>query len=273
MKKIIFLLLISFISKAQNLNLMTYNIRYSTKSDGVNQWDNRKDHVAEILKYYEVDICGMQEALFSQITDLKERLPNHDYIGKGRDDGKEKGEFSPIFFDKTKFELLKSETIWLSETPEVPGKSWDAAFPRVVTWAYFKDKKSRKKFYVFNTHFDHMGQVARRESAKLILKKIKEIAADKPVFLIGDFNGTPDSEPIQIIKNELIDSEIISTLPHFGPVDTFTGFEAKERENSRIDFIFLNNKNIIVKKHATLSNTWGGLFGSDHHAVLVNLKL
>ena len=153
MKKIIFLLLISFISKAQNLNLMTYNIRYSTKSDGVNQWDNRKGHVAEILKYYEVDICGMQEALFSQITDLKERLPNHDYIGKGRDDGKEKGEFSPIFFDKTKFELLKSETIWLSETPEVPGQSWDAAFPRVVTWAYFKDKKSRKKFYVFNTHF------------------------------------------------------------------------------------------------------------------------
>lgn len=266
------ILLISPIS-AQNIKVMTFNIRYNTERDGINKWDNRKDRVAEMVKFYEADFCGMQEALIGQIKDLQERLPEYAHFGLGRDDGKEKGEFSPIFYNKTKFKLLKNETFWLSETPQKPSKGWDANLPRIVTWGYFQDLKSKKKFYVFNTHYDHIGQIARAESSKLISRKIKEIAQTKTAILTGDFNATPDSEPINIILSGLTNTKVISQTPHFGPDDTFTGFESKERDKSEIDHIFVNNPKQKVLKHATLSNTWAGLFASDHHPVIAEISL
>jgi endonuclease/exonuclease/phosphatase family metal-dependent hydrolase len=257
----------------QNINFMTFNIRYNTERDGINKWDNRKDHAAEMVKFYDVDFCGMQEALIGQINDLQARLPEYEHFGLGRDDGKEKGEFSPIFYKKTKYKLLKQETFWLSETPEKPSKGWDANLPRIVTWGYFKDLKTKKKFYVFNTHYDHIGQIARAESSKLVLKKIKEIAGNENTILMGDFNASPSDEPIKIIMNGLNETSSISQTPHFGPESSFTGFEAKEQEGRKIDHIFVNNPKLKVLKHATLSNTWGGLFASDHHPVLVCINL
>jgi endonuclease/exonuclease/phosphatase family metal-dependent hydrolase len=252
---------------------MTFNIRYNTEKDGINKWDNRKDRAAEMLKFYEVDFCGMQEALNGQINDLQERLPEYNHFGLGRDDGKEKGEFSPIFYNKTKFKLLKQETFWLSETPEKPSKGWDANLPRIVTWGYFKDLKSKAKFYVFNTHYDHIGKIARAESSKLILKKIKEIAGSENAILMGDFNATPSDEPIKIIMDGLTESSKLSETPHFGPESTFNGFEGKEQDNRRIDYVFVNNPKLKVLKHATLTNTWAGLFASDHHPVMAVISL
>lgn len=252
---------------------MTFNIRYNTEKDGINKWDNRKDRAAEMVKFYEADFCGMQEALIGQINDLQERLPDYEHFGLGRDDGKEKGEFSPIFYNKTKFKLLKQETFWLSETPEKPSKGWDANLPRVVTWGYFKDLKSKSKFYVFNTHYDHIGKVARAESSKLVLKKIKEIAGSENAILMGDFNATPSDEPIKIIMEGLTESSKLTQAPHFGPESTFNGFENKEQDNRRIDYIFVNNPKLKVFKHATLTNTWAGLFASDHHPVMAVISL
>ena len=260
-------------SIGQNTNFMTFNIRYNTERDGINKWDNRKDHAAEMVKFYDVDFCGMQEALIGQINDLQARLPEYEHFGLGRDDGKEKGEFSPIFYKKTKYKLLKQETFWLSETPEKPSKGWDANLPRIVTWGYFKDLKTKKKFYVFNTHYDHIGQIARAESSKLVLKKIKEIAGNENTILMGDFNASPSDEPIKIIIADLTETSSICQTPHFGPESSFTGFEAKEQEGRKIDHVFVNNPKLKVLKHATLSNTWGGLFASDHHPVLVCINL
>lgn len=273
--KLVFCLLVLNNLYAQDISVMTFNIRYNTERDGINKWDNRKDRAAEMVKFYEADFCGMQEALIGQINDLQERLPEYAHFGLGRDDGKEKGEFSPIFYNKTKFKNLKNETFWLSESPEKPSKGWDANLPRIVTWGYFQDLKSKKKFYVFNTHYDHIGQVARAESSKLILRKIKEIAGNELAILTGDFNATPNEEPIKIILSELTETSTLSQSPHFGPESTFNGFEAKEIDNRRIDYVFVNKPKTNVLKHATLTNTWGGLFASDHHPVLavINISL
>jgi len=233
---------------------------------------NAKKILQVCLNFYDVNICGMQEVLIGQIRDLTKLLPTYTYVGVGRDDAKEGGEFSPIFYKKDKYTVLESNTFWLSQTPEKPSKSWDAALNRIVTYAKLKDNKTKKVFYVFNTHFDHIGQVARRESAKMLVAKIKAIDPKIPVILTGDFNSTPSEEPTIIINGGLIDAQKVSKQPHFGPISTFNGFESKEITGKLIDYIFLNSDKIKVLKHATLSNTWDGRFASDHHAVLAQLE-
>ncbi|MDP5120196.1 MAG: endonuclease/exonuclease/phosphatase family protein [Spirosomaceae bacterium] len=273
-----FLLLLSMnVVSQEALNVMTFNIRYSTPADGVNQWDNRKDFVAQTVQFYEADLCGMQEALYSQITDLQERLPQYGWVGVGRDDGDKKGEFSPVFYLKKRFELIETNTFWLNEHPEIVGYGWDARFNRVVTWAKLLDKSTQKEVIIFNTHFDHQGEIARRESAKLVLNKVKEIAGNTPFVVTGDFNATPSQEPIQVLTDKskdfhFVSSENLSQTPHFGPNGTFTGFKEKERDNEPIDYVFVSEKNAEVLKHATLSNTWGGLYASDHFAVMATLR-
>lgn len=274
-----FCISVSTFLPAQTLQVMTFNIRYNTAQDGENQWSKRKENLASMLPFYEVDICGMQEALVGQIRDVVNAQPQYTYLGVGRDDGKEGGEFSPILYRKDKFEVLSSATLWLSETPDVPSKGWDANLNRIVTWAKFKDKKSKKVFFVFNTHYDHIGKIARRESSKLLLQKVKEIAGNMPTIITGDFNATPDDEPIKVLVDEnnpdkLTDTEKISLSPHFGPYSTFNGFQAQEQEGRHIDYIFTKNPGKFkVLKHGTLTNTWSGRFASDHHAVMVVLGL
>lgn len=257
---------------SQQINVMTFNIRLDTPNDGLNQWNYRKDKVADLHFFYDVDICGMQEVLYSQIKDLSELLPGWAYAGKGRDDGETGGEFSPVFYKKDKFEHLLSNTFWLSTNPEIPGKSWDAAINRVVTWVKLRDKSSGKEFFVFNTHFDHIGKEARKESALLLSKKISQLAGNLPVILTGDFNSTPDDQPYAILNADLSDSRNITLTPSFGPESTFNGFAQSEFENMRIDYIFVS-KGIKVLKYATLSHTWGGRFASDHHPVLTQIQL
>lgn len=263
---------------AQDLNVMTFNIRLNVYSDSANAWPFREKNLASQILFHEVHLLGVQEALHGQMMNLQDRLKQYKYVGVGRDDGKEKGEYSAIFYDTTRLQALQSETFWLSETPAVPGsKSWDAAITRIVTWAKFRDRKTKKVFYAFNTHFDHIGQVARRESARLLLNKIKEIAGNTPVVVTGDFNSRPADEPIRVIMDlsgplHLTDTKEISVQLHYGPEGTFNAFQAKERDDQPIDYIFIKGK-WTVKKHATLSQTWGGRFASDHFAVLAVLAL
>ena len=165
-----------------DLKLMSYNIRLDVKSDGENWWEVRKDKVAGLINYYEPDFVGLQEVLHRQLVYLKDSLQGYDYIGVGRDDGKEAGEYSCIFYKKDLYTLVEQSTFWLSPTPDQPSKGWDAALNRVCTYGFFKSKKTKEIFWVFNTHFDHMGKQARLESAKLIVQKIAEKNYDKGNF-------------------------------------------------------------------------------------------
>jgi len=279
-KTVLILLALSFflITEAQQLQVMTFNIRMNTASDSLNAWPFRKDNVASQIIFHDVQLLGVQEALHVQVLDLQDRLPQFRYIGVGRDDGNTKGEYSAIFFDTTRLAVLNSATFWLSQTPEVIGsKGWDAAITRIVTWAKFKDKKSKKIFYSFNTHFDHMGKMARKESALLLLEKVKEIAGNTPSIITGDFNAMPTDEPIVLITDrssplKLTDSKDISSTNHYGPTGTFNGFKAKERDEQPIDYIFIKNKWKVLK-HATISQSWDGRFASDHFAVLATVLL
>lgn len=260
------------------LKVMTFNIRYNNPDDSLNAWPHRKDKVASEVLFYGAHTLGVQEALHDQMEELQQRLPAYKSIGVGRDDGKTKGEYSAIFYDTTRLQLLNSQTFWLSETPTVAGHiGWDGACTRIVTWGKFRDKKTNKVFFHFNTHFDHMGKVARRESAKLLLQQVHKLAGNTAAIITGDFNAIPSDEPIQIIMNtgdplHLTDSKAISQTPHFGPAGTFNGWHIAEMDNEPIDYIFLKGKFRILK-HASIAATWEGRYASDHFAVYSEMEI
>jgi len=259
-------------SFSQNLKVMSFNIRLNVDSDKENSWTNRKQDAVDLLSYYHPDYFGVQEALPEQMKEIKNGLKNYDYVGVGRDDGKEKGEFSAIFYDTERLQVIKSGTFWLSETPEKPSKGWDAAYNRVCTYAVFKDKKSKKEFLAMNLHFDHVGNVARVKSADLILKKIKEInPKNLPLTLSGDFNLTDDTEPIKIISQNLKDSFYNSEKKHYGPKGTFTAFNVTEVPQDRIDYIFVKGFKIKSNRHIN-DRRENLLYPSDHFPVLTELQ-
>ncbi len=257
------------------VRVMTFNIRYDTPDDGENAWPNRKEMAAGVIRFHQADFAGLQEALLSQIQDLEERLPEYEWIGVGRTDGETQGEYTPIFYRPDRFELLDSDTFWLSETPEVPGsKSWDAALERIATWGLFRDVRTGSRFIVLNTHFDHIGTEAREESAKLILSRLEEIAPDEPAIVMGDFNTTDETAPYRVLtdsNNGLRDAYVATTSPHYGPASTWTGFDAVV-EDRRIDFVFTSD-DVDVRRHGILSETIDGRFPSDHLPVLAEVVI
>lgn len=271
----------STFTQVNEFNVMSFNIRYPNPDDGVNYWDNRKDLVVSTIRYYEADLIGVQEAFRRQLDELMEALPNYAWVGVCRTDGtlhpEPDNEFSAILYRKDRFELLEDDTFWLSETPNTVSTAWDAALPRIATWAKFKDRRSERICYHFNTHFDHRGDTARVESAKLILNKIAEITKNQAVVLTGDFNANTTSLPYRTLVDEkndqhLIDALTISKLPHHGPLGTWSNFKFPGVPDRRIDYIFVNNK-INVKKHANLSDSWSGRFPSDHLPVLATIAI
>jgi endonuclease/exonuclease/phosphatase family metal-dependent hydrolase len=262
----------------QQLHVVSFNIRFDNPKDAPNDWPNRVEKVTTQILFHEADIIGLQEGLYHQIEDMKKRMPGYVSVGVARDDGKQAGEYSNILYNTKRLELQKSETFWLSPTPTVPGsRDWDAAITRIVTWARFKDKYTGKVFYHFNTHFDHMGKVARRESAHILLRAVDSIAGKVPSIVTGDFNAHPDDEPIEVITNpnsplRLKDAKALSATGHYGPTGTFNAFAGKEQSNKPIDYIFVKGPWKVLQ-HATLSQTWGGLFSSDHFPVFARLAL
>lgn len=254
---------------ANYINVMSYNIRYNNTADGENAWPNRKDNVKALVKFHDADILCVQEALALQVDQLLEQT-NYEMVGVGRTDGKRAGEFSAIFFDKSRFAKKDGGTFWLSDTPEQPSKGWDAAIVRVCSWVRLYDKWGKKEFMVFNTHYDHVGVQARIESAKLIKKKIQEIAPRLPVILTGDLNVTPETEAVATIKTFLTDTKEVSKEPAYGPEGTFNGFKFNAPLKERIDYIFVN-RGFNVQKFGVLSDSKNLHYPSDHLPVMARL--
>lgn len=270
----VFCLFFGTISEGQSLRVMSYNIRYDTPSDGEHAWSKRKDFWSSQIRFYEPDVLGIQEALPNQVVDIQSLIPEYDYVGIARD-GVNKGESSNIFYKKDRFEVLRESTFWLSETPDVISRGWDAALNRICTYVLLKDKLSQVSFWVFNTHLDHKGELARTNSIRLIVSKIQELnTQDYPVILMGDFNSVPEDERMVMLKNKMLDSRDISTEKPFGPTGTFNGFKYQEPVTSRIDYIFLSKNNPFkVQKYAVLSDAIDLKYPSDHLPVYVELRM
>ncbi len=255
---------------AQTYKAMTYNIRYGAAQDGENHWNLRKYFLKDQIAFYEPDFFGVQEAMHFQVKYLDSCFANYNYVGVGRDDGKEKGEYSAIFYNSDKFKALNQSTFWLSETPDKISVGWDAAMERICTYALFEVKSTKQQFLVFNTHFDHIGEQARIHSAQLIHNKIKELnTKNAPVLLMGDFNLEPTSEPIQFLSDKFNDSFIHSVESPFGSIGTLNAFECKETFSRRIDYIFTSKNNIKVLKYATFTDSKDCKYPSDHFPVFV----
>lgn len=258
----------------QKLKLITYNIRLDIASDGENSWFNRKEYLCSQLAFYEPDVFGIQEALPNQVIDISTMLTKYNYVGIGRD-GIGKGESSNLFFKKDRFKVLEQNTFWLSETPEIISKGWDGALNRICTYVLLTDKKTKHTFWVFNTHLDHIGVLARTNSISLILSKISELnTKNYPVIFMGDFNSEPTEERIVNLKKIMIDSQDVSEQKPLGPEGTFNGFKHNEAVTKRIDYIFLSKEsNLKVKKYAILSDSKNLKYPSDHLPVYVEISL
>lgn len=285
MKKLLLLMFVVFVSSLSCfavepeptlLRCCTFNIRL--KNDGDDKagfgWNVRRDRVANYIREKAIDVVGMQEVLHPQLLDLLERLPQYDYVGVGRADGKIRGEYSPIFFLKDKFEVLDKGNFWLSETPDVPGsKGWDAAIERIASYAKLKDKATGKIFMAVNTHFDHVGVMARRESAKLIMRKIQEIVGNRPAVVTGDFNVTEDDEAYVTMTTDAfrMNDAYHMTANHTGTVYTFQNFlRISPLECDKIDFIFLTPAIRVKHSHIEVQSPENIL--SDHNPHWADLE-
>ena len=258
--------------KKKEIRVAAYNLRLDTPNDGVNAWPNRKENVKALILYHDFDIVGTQEGFSHQLKDLCE-MPGYAYIGAGRDDGLSGGEHSAILYKTGRFKLLDSGNFWLSETPDQPGKGWDpTCCNRICLWAKFRDAHTKKIFFVFNVHFDHQGVVARRESGKLMVQKIREIAGNSPVIFTGDLNSTPETEQVQTIQTILNDSYRVTVMPPYGPVGTFNGFRFDAPLNNRIDYIFVS-PHFLVSKYAVLTDAREQRYPSDHMPVVADVEM
>ena len=257
---------------SQPHSIISYNIRYDNNWDIENSWKIRRNKISQILVQYSPSIIGIQEGLLNQVQYIDSSLIDYDYVGVGRDDGKKKGEFCAIYFDTTRYVLLKNSTFWLSETPDTISVGWDAALERICTYGLFKDRITKEEFLVFNTHFDHIGVVAREKSSELILKRINKINRQSlPIILMGDFNSIPNSSPVKEIKTELSDALQISLEKLQGPRGTFNGFNEDLPIEKRIDYIFTNNLKVLSYTHINdrLNNN---RHISDHLPVMIKIQ-
>ncbi|MCH4551433.1 endonuclease/exonuclease/phosphatase family protein [Aestuariibaculum lutulentum] len=252
--------------------VMSFNIRYDNANDKANWWEYRKTEVAKLIDYYHPDFLGIQEGLHHQVTFIKDHMTNYDFIGVGRDDGKTKGEYSALFYDSSKYDVLKQDTFWLSETPEQISVGWDASMERICTYGLFKNRNTGEVIYIFNTHFDHIGPKAQEESSKLILKTIEQLGITKEKLVVmGDLNSEPKSPPIQTLKTKLNDGLETTSSPFYGPLGTFNNFDPMAELNKRIDYIFTKNATVLRYRHID-DRRINGLCVSDHLPVFVKLK-
>ncbi|MBN2367024.1 MAG: endonuclease/exonuclease/phosphatase family protein [Calditrichaeota bacterium] len=256
--------------------IMSFNVRYDSQSDDYHSWKNRRERVSRLIQFYDPDIIGFQETFKHQLEYLNNQLPSYNWIGVGREDGRESGEFSPIFFKRNRLKLLQQDSFWLSEQPEIPGSiGWDAKYSRLVTCCILKEAKLNDKFSIFNTHLDHDGETARIQSTKLIMKKIKNYASDIPAIITGDLNTLPESEPYRILLSDqrfrLRDAFHHSHYPHYGPDYTFNGFGMRATQG-RIDYI-LATEHWKIWRSAIVPEFWNNFYSSDHFPVIADISL
>ena len=252
---------------SKEVKVVSYNIRYNNPNDDKDIWKNRRSTIVDFISIQSPDFIGLQEVTYSQLLYLNSNLSGYDYVGVGRDDGKKKGEFSPIYFNQSNYDLKISNTFWLSETPENISVGWDAAMERICTYGLFVQKISGRKVWVFNTHFDHIGNIAREKSVDLILRKINDLTKTNDYIIItGDFNLTDDSSPIIKIQKLYNDANfnIDKQSDFYG---TFNNFQLDSNSKKRIDYVFYKNFILIESKHGNVKTNMGR-WASDHHPVI-----
>jgi endonuclease/exonuclease/phosphatase family metal-dependent hydrolase len=261
-------------SDSAAISVMTYNIRYNDGSDGMFSWENRKVLLLKLIKDEKPALLGMQEVVKEQLDYLSKELIGYKWFGVGREDGKQAGEYSPVFYDSKRFQIIDSGYFWLSATPGIPKLGWNASCIRIVTWVKLSDKISGKQCWFFNTHFDHVGQRARRKSAVLLLHKISEICGDSNVVVTGDFNLSRRNIVYRRLTNHingLADTRVLSETGHSGPHGSFVGFPYMTRKHSDIDMIFVRRGSARVFNHATLDYEHSGSYPSDHLPVITTI--
>lgn len=252
--------------------VMTYNIKYDDINDSINNWDKRKLEVIELFEYYEPEIFGIQEGLEHQLSDLDKHLVNYARIGVGRNDGKAKGEFCAIYYNENRYRLIDESTFWLSDQNDAISIGWDASMERICTYGLFENTISKDRVLVFNTHYDHVGPMARAMSSTLILNKIRAInEEDYPVIVMGDFNAEPETSPIKILKQDLKDGAELSPHGIYGPEGTYTGFKTGASAKRRIDYIFVKGLDVMKYRHID-DKMKNDNYLSDHLPVLVEFK-
>lgn len=257
--------------------VMTYNIRYDNPADGANAWPKRRTKVVALLRFYAPDLFGAQEVTAGQLADLKADLPQYRFIGVGRDDGKQGGEFSPLAIRKSRYEVLGYGTFWLSPTPSIPSKGWDAMLPRIATWVQLKDRKSGAHILALNTHWDHKGETAREMSAREIRDFLQSHRKKcENLVMTGDLNAKQSASAYKALvvadPPDLLNTLDISVTPPFGPPGTFNAFDIHHQESEAIDHIFVG-KGVRVLRHGVLTQQDNGLLPSDHYPVLADLAL
>ena len=265
--------------QAQQMKVATYNVRYSIKenykqdSAKGEDWVSRGPAIADLIRFHQFEIFGTQEGLLHQLEDLSEWLPEFKYVGVGRDDGKKEGEHTAVFYQPKRFKVIDHGDFWLSETPDKPSMGWDGTCcHRMCTWVQFEDINSGKKFYVFNTHFDHRAVIARKESSKLILRKIDEIAGDNAVILMGDFNGDHESEWYKTLRDaKNINDTYLQVPKPYALNGSFNGFGRRTEAKSVIDHVFVSD-HFETMRWGILTDTYHGKFPSDHFPVVADLQ-
>ncbi len=258
-------------SKTDDFTLISYNIRNSGANDGINSWENRKVLTVNMINQEKPDLICMQEVLNDQLNFVYDELPDYDFIGVGRDDSVRRGEIMAIFYRNDLYKLLGNGNFWLSETPDKVSRGWDGVCRRMVTWGHFKNLKSGKTFFCFNTHLDHKGAVARKESIKLIIKKIESITtgSDEPVFLTGDFNATIDNPIFTPLINYMHQAR--TDAPVSDNKCTYNGYGLGRESPSVIDHIFYLNA--VPVSFTTLDESYGDGYISDHFPVKAIFKI
>lgn len=281
--KILYILILSCVCgwlKAQELTIASYNIRNDNNDDvkNGNGWQKRLPYLCKLIQYHDFDIFGIQEGFYHQLEDIKRNLPALDYIGIGRDDGKQEGEYSAILYKKEKFRLLQSGNFWLSEDTTKPNMGWDAVCIRICTWGEFEEKSSGKKFYFFNLHADHVGVKARKEGAKLILAQIRKMTDKTPVILTGDFNVDQNDESYMLLNTSGILKDAYELSPlKYANNGTFNAFNINRKSDSRIDHIFVTS-DFQIEKYGILTDIyWDNenmpRIPSDHYPVVIKASL
>jgi endonuclease/exonuclease/phosphatase family metal-dependent hydrolase len=259
-------------AKATSLRVMTFNIRYGTADDKENRWERRKDLVFDVIRRHAPDVVGLQEALKFQIDEIRGAVSGYEKVGVGRDDGKDKGEWSAILYRKERLRVTDSGTFWFSDTPETPGStSWGNEIPRICTWGRFVDATTGSAFYVYNVHLDHRSQPSREKSTELLVKRIAERSHPDPVIVTGDFNAGEDNPAIVSLKKngKLVDT-YRAVHPDAKDVGTFNAF-AGRKSGAKIDYIFAP-KEVGVEESSIVDDNEDGRYPSDHFPIKATLR-
>ncbi len=273
MKLLLITLLMSHFSMGQEIKIMSYNIRYGTADDGENHWEKRKNKVADLMNYYAPDFIGMQEAQKFQQDFLLQQMPQYASIGNPRTNEPD-AEYSNIFYNKNRFKLIQQHTLWLSPTPDTISIGWDAALPRIATYGLFRSLEGKQFIWVINAHFDHVGALARLESAKLIVAQIAALKKinNCEVIFTGDLNARPEEAPVAFLSQHLAEARSHCRSKPYGEKDTWNGFNFKEKPNGQIDYIFVADTAVMqIGKYITIDDFYDFKYPSDHLPVMATL--